>query len=257
MGVGGAALSSVVIEVLGTSLAVWYMLSGKTRLRLTLKGLRPDFPMMWRIVRIGLPACVMNLQSSVSGIVMTGLMVPFGTLAVAGHSLINRIQMIIFLPSYGLSLGAGVLTGQNLGAGQPVRAERSGWVAAAIAGGFTAAAAIAILLWAETFVSVFSFDAALVRTTSSFLKIAAASYLVSGLSTALQQSISGAGDTVVPMLVGILSVWGLQVPLAFILPKSTGWGVDAVRWAMVVPVIVGAIVYTAYFRAGRWKRKRV
>jgi Na+-driven multidrug efflux pump len=90
-----------------------------------------------------------------------------------------------------------------------------------------------------------------------FLRVAAVGFLISGFSNVLQQCISGAGDTVIPMMVGVLTVWGLQVPLAFILPKVTGLGMYGVRWAMVVPIVVGAVVYAIYFRAGRWKRKKV
>jgi len=96
LGVTGAALCGVVIEILGNSLALWYLFSGRTRLRLSLKTLRPDFRIMWRIVRIGLPALIMNLQSSIAGVLIAGIMVPFGTLAVAGHSLLNRLQLMIF-----------------------------------------------------------------------------------------------------------------------------------------------------------------
>jgi putative MATE family efflux protein len=257
LGVTGAALSSLVVEILGTSLALWYLLSGRTRLRLRLRGARLDPGMMWRLVRIGIPACVMNLQGSISGIVLTSLMAPFGTLAVAGHALINRIQLAVFLPTYGLSLGAGVLTGQNLGAGQPERAEKGGWLAAGLAAAFSVAFTLIVLFMAESIAGLFSSDQALIRTTSAFLRIAAAAYLVSGFGSALQQCISGAGDTAVPMAVSLLTVWGLQIPLSFLLPGVTGWGVYGVRWAMVAPAVAGAAAYAIYFRTGRWKRKNV
>jgi putative MATE family efflux protein len=257
LGVTGAAACGVVIEVLGNILAFWYMFSGRTRLRLKIKGLRPDFPLMWRIIRIGLPACIMNLQGSVSGVLIAGFMIPFGTIAVAGHSLINRLQLIIFLPCMGLSSGAGVLTGQNLGAGQPERAARTGWIGSAITGSFSIVMAAIILIWADQIAGVFNGSPEMIAVVGSFLRIAAVGFLVSGFSSALQQSISGAGDTVVPMVVALITTWAIQVPLAYILPKVTDLGANGVRWAMVVPVLIGAVVYTIYFRSGRWKRKKV
>jgi putative MATE family efflux protein len=257
LGVAGAAICDVGIEVLGIILAMWVMLSGRTRLRLTFKNLRPDFHMIWRIIRIGLPASVMNLQSSICGVVIAGFMVPFGTLALAGHSLLNRLQLVVFLPCMGLSSGAGVLTGQNLGAHQPARAERTGWIAAGLTGGVSAVFGAAILIWADKIAGVFSTDPGLIEVTGMFLKIAAIGYLINGFGTALQQCISGAGDTIVPMIVSILTVWGLQVPLAYILPNITTLGVYGVRWAMLAPILVSVVVYTLYFRAGRWKRKKV
>jgi putative MATE family efflux protein len=257
LGVTGAAVTGVVIELLGNILAFWVLLSGKTRLRLVLKGLRPDFPMMWRIIRIGLPACIMNLQSSVSGLLIAGFMIPFGTLALAGHSLINRLQLVIFLPCLGLSSGAGVLTGQNLGAKQPARAEKTGWIASAFTGGFSIIMSTLILVWANEIAGVFSNDAEMNAVVGTFLRIAAVGFLVSGFSSALQQSIAGAGDTLPPMVVAVVTTWVIQIPLAYILPRVTDLGANGVRWAMVIPIVIGAIVYSIYFRSGRWKRKKV
>jgi len=73
----------------------------------------------------------------------------------------------------------------------------------------------------------------------------------------MQNSISGAGDTLPPMLVSLLNFWLVQIPLAFFLSRFTNLGMYGVRWAIVVGWIVGAVAYSVYFRLGRWKRKRV
>jgi Na+-driven multidrug efflux pump len=78
-----------------------------------------------------------------------------------------------------------------------------------------------------------------------------------GFYFVLQNSISGAGDTMPPMLVTLLNFWLVQITLAFILSKHTSLGVYGVRWAMVTGMIVGAIAYATYFKLGRWKRKKV
>ncbi len=257
LGVAGAAICGVIIEVLGVSVAFWYLFSGRTRLRLTLRGLRPDFLMIWRIIRIGLPACIMNLQSSVSGMLIARFMIPFGTVALAGHSLINRLQLVIFLPCMGLSTGAGVLTGQNLGARQPERAAKTGWIASTLTGGFAIIISTLIMIWANEIAGVFSNSEEMIGVVSAFLRIAAIGFMVSGFSSALQQSIAGAGDTVPPMIVALVMTWGILIPLAYFLPKVTDLGANGVRWAMVIPIIIGAVIYSIYFRSGRWKKKKV
>ena len=78
-----------------------------------------------------------------------------------------------------------------------------------------------------------------------------------GFVIALQFCVTGAGDTVPAMLFSLVTMWGIQLPLAYVLPKYTDLGVFGVRWAMVISMAVGAIAFTAYFRTGRWKRKRV
>jgi Na+-driven multidrug efflux pump len=69
--------------------------------------------------------------------------------------------------------------------------------------------------------------------------------------------LNGVGDTITPMLVTLLTMWGVMVPLAHFLPRVTSFGVYGVRWAMVSGNIVRAVIYSIYFKWGRWKRKQV
>ncbi len=257
MGVTGAAVTNVVSQSMGTALSFWFLFSGRSRLRLTLKGLRVDFRMIWRIVRIGLPASVMGMQMNLGQFALMKFVAPFGTLALAAHTLNQRIEMILFMPAWGLGMAAGVLTGQNLGAHQPDRAVKSGWIASALVEAFAFVCAAAILLWAETIVHIFSSDPDLVPVAATFLRIAVSGYLVMGLVGVLQQCISGSGDTLIPMLVSIGVMWLVQIPLAYYLPQRTDLGVYGIRWAIAAGSIISAIAYTSYYRTGRWKHKQV
>ncbi len=257
MGVSGAALTNIISQSLGTALLFRYLLAGGSRLRLTFSNFRLDPKMIWRIVRIGLPAAVMAVQRNVSQLVLMWFMVPFGTLAVAAHSLNQRMEMLLFMPAWGFGIAASVLVGQNLGAGQPERAERSGWLAAALAEGVMLVCSLAIWLWAEGIIRIFSPEPAVVELGGIFLRIATAGYAVMALTAVLQQSISGAGDTLPPMLFSTLFMFGVQVPLAWLLPRVTDLGVYGVRWAIVAGTVVGTIAYIVYFRLGKWKQKKV
>jgi len=257
MGVNGAALSNVIAQILGMSLSLWILFSGRTRLRLATKKLRIDLSIIWRIVKIGIPAGVMSVQQSFGHLVLAWLMVPFGTLSVAAHSLYQRVLMVLFLPSWALGMGSGVLVGQNLGAGQPDRAEKTGWLATGFVEAVMLIASVAILVWAEGVIHIFTTEPDLVEIASTFLRIATAGFLVAGLVVVLQQSISGAGDTLPPMIVGLITVWVVQLPLAYFLPQLTSLGVYGIRWAIVAGMVVGAVTYATYFRWGRWKRKKI
>jgi len=257
LGVTGAALTNVISQSLGLALAFWVLFSGKTHLRLTMQNFRVDFRMIWRIIRIGLPASVMATQRGLGHLVLTMFMVPFGTLAVAAHTLWQRVEMVVVMLNMGIGIGAGVLVGQNLGANNPGRAERSGWLALAITQAFVTLCAIAILVWPEYIVRIFNTEPNLIATASSFLRIAATGYFVLSSVVVLENCISGAGDTVPPMLFEIVQRWVIIVPLAFLLPNIAGLGMYGVRWAIVAGMILGAFIYAAYFRLGRWKRKRI
>jgi len=257
MGVTGAAVSNLISYLLGMVLGLWYIFGGRSRLRLTLRNFRLDGNIIWRIVRIGIPASIMGVQRTFGNLVLMWFLVPFGTLAVAAHTLCQRIEMILFMPSMGLGIAAGVLVGQNLGAGQPERAEKSGWQAVGLIQALMTVCSLAMLLWAEAIIGIFTTEPELIRVAGVFLRIASAGYLVLGLVTVLMQTLSGAGDTIPAMLISLLMVWVVQVPLAYFLPQIAGLGANGVRWAITAGLLVAAVIYTAYFHFGRWKRKEV
>lgn len=257
LGVTGAAVANAVAFSVGMGFCLWALLTGHTRLRLSFKNFSFDPAMIWRIVKIGIPAMIMGIQRSFGNLILVRLIVPFGTLAVAAHSLVQRAEMVLFMPTHGMGQAAGVLVGQNLGAGQPGRAEKSGWQAFAVVEGILLIACLAILLWASNIAGVFTRESDLMEITSLFLLIAAAGYLIMGFEAVFQQSISNAGDTVPPMVISLVTLWLVQLPLAYILPMITTLDVLGVRWAMVIYTAVGAVAYGVYFKIGRWKRKKI
>ena len=199
----------------------------------------------------------MAIQRTFGRFVLVWVMTPFGTLAIAAHTLAQRIEMFLYLPGWGMGMAAGVLVGQNLGAAQPERAEKGGWLAVGLVEGFMVVCAVAVLLWAESIIRIFSTETGLVEIASTFIRIEAAGYLVMGFVAVLQMCISGAGDTLPPMLFSLLMIWVVLLPLAFFLPQITNLGMYGVRWAIVASVVAGAVAYATYFRLGRWKRKKV
>ncbi|UCH43204.1 MAG: MATE family efflux transporter [Dehalococcoidales bacterium] len=257
MGVTGAAMTNVVSQSLGTAIGLWFLFSGRTRLRLTLKNFHLDLPIIWRMVKIGIPATITGMERSFANLVMMTFIVPFGTLAVAAHSLCRRIESFVHMPTQGLGMASGVLAGQNLGAQQPGRSERTGWLAVGLVTAVMAVASIATWFWAEGMVGIFNSEPGLVEIASIFLRIQIAGYLVFGLAAGLAQCLNGVGDTVITMVVTLVAMWAVQVPLGYFLPKIGNLGVNGVRWAMVIALVVRAFTYAVYFRMGRWKRKKV
>ncbi|MBI4283752.1 MAG: MATE family efflux transporter [Chloroflexi bacterium] len=257
LGVSGAAVTNVFSQGIGATLGLWFLFSGRTRLRLTLSNFRIDPVVIWRLVKLAFPASITSMERTLGNLVMVRFMTPFGTLAVAAHTLHQRVEMFLNMPQMGIGQAAGVLAGQNLGAGQPERAERTGWIGVSFLSGVMLVASLAVFLWAENIIHIFNSDPELVKLASIFLRIAVASYILMGINASLQQSITGAGDTFVPMIIMLLNMWLVQVPLAFFLPQVTGLGVLGVRWAIVAGTAAAAIAYVIYFKLGRWKYKKV
>jgi putative MATE family efflux protein len=257
LGVSGAAITYITATGLGMCICLWVLFNGKTRLRLTLRDFYPDTTIIWRILKIGLPSSIAGLGKAFGDLVVTSFMIPFGTLALAAHNLLARIELFINTPGMGFGTGAGVLVGQNLGAGKPEQATKSGWVATGLVLGVMIVCSIILVVWARNIIGLFNVDPELVKTGVSFLRIAVAGYLGACVANIMQSSISGAGDTLVPMLISLAMMWVVQLPLAFLLTHNTGLGAFGVRWAIVISFAVGAVAYLAYFRAGRWRRKKV
>ncbi len=257
MGVSGAALSNVISQVLGAMICLWLLFGGYTRLHLKRGDFRVDFNIIWRILKIGVPALVMNLQRSFGTFILTWLIAPFGTLAVAAHSLASRLEMFVMMPGFALGMGAGVLVGQNLGAAQPERAEKSAWVAVGILQAFMTVGSVVVFIWARNIMGIFTTDPDLLELGSAFIRITSATFFVMSVATVLQNCIASAGDTVPNMIISIAVMWVVQIPAAFVLSRYTALDAYGIRWAMVASTIVGSIVYFGYFKTGRWKLKKV
>jgi Na+-driven multidrug efflux pump len=212
---------------------------------------------MWRTIKIGIPASLTQMQRNFSQLIMVWFLAPFGTFAVAAHSLTQRIDGFLHMPASGLGQGAGILAGQNLGAGQPKRAEKTGWIAAGLFTSAMSISAIIVWFWAGNVVRIFNNEPGMIDITATFLRINIVTYLAFGLEMVLMNCLNNVGDTLIPLLAELTTIWMLQVPLAYFLPKATGLGVFAVRWAIVSADATRAIIYAIYFRMGRWQRKKV
>jgi putative MATE family efflux protein len=256
LGIIGSAVTSVLAQSTGSALGLWILINGRSRLRLTFRGFRFDPIIIWRLISIGIPASIMGLQNQFGQLVLTTIVVPFGTMAVAAHSLCQRIDMTLSMPIMGLGVGAGVLVGQNLGARKAQSAEKSGWMAVALSEAILVVIATLILTWPIFVIRIFSSDPDLMAVADTYIRIAAVGYSVTSFTLVLQSCVSSAGDTLPPMGISLFCVWATQIPLSIFL-SHTSLGVFGVRWAIVAGSAISAVAYIIYFKAGRWKRKRV
>ncbi len=255
MGINGSAVAMIIAQSTSMAVLLWMLFRGRSRLQLTMRNFQLDLNIIWRIVKIGFPSMVGMMQLNLSQLILLRFMASFGTAGIAAHGIVQRVEMVVMMPSMSLGIGAGVLVGQNLGANQPKRAERSAWTAVAVVEAIVVACSLAIFLWPEGVVRIFNSEPGLVATASSFLRIAVAGYVTVGFMAVFRQSLMGAGDTVPAMIISVAMIWLVTLPLAYFLPQVTDLGVLGVRWAMASGLIFSGVVSTIYFMTGRWKRK--
>jgi putative MATE family efflux protein len=257
LGTSGAAYTGIISTCLGAGLGLWFLLTGRTRLRLRFRGFRPDAKMIWRIVKIGAPASVTGIERSLGQVLLTWLIVPFGTIATAAHSLVLQVTQLFNIAGSGFGQASGVLAGQNLGAEQPDRAEKSGWLGAGSYTVIMAAFSLVVWFFGKDIISIFNNEPEVLEVGKAFLRIQIVMFMFYGCAVVLQQCLNGVGDTLTTMAVVLLSMFGVQLPLAFFLSKHTSLGVYGTYWAIALGTIVMAGSYSLYFRLGIWKRKRV
>jgi putative MATE family efflux protein len=253
----GAAYTGIISACLGSAIGLWFLTRGHTRLKLDFNGFHPEFSLIWRVVRIGVPASITGMQKSLAQVIMTMFVSPFGTLAVAAHSLTQQIDQFVYIAGSGIGQASGIMAGMNIGAGKPDRAERSGWLGAFLYTSIMAVGAVALWFWGSYTIKVFNNDPQVVVIGTNFVKIQIITYMVSGFANTLQTCLNNVGDTLAPMVVVLVSMFAVQVPLGYLLSQHTDLGVYGTRWAIAIGTVMLAIIYAGYFRLGLWKRRKV
>ena len=152
---------------------------------------------------------------------------------------------------------AATLVGQNLGAGQPERAETSAWRAAFCNMLFLAAVGIGFFLGATPIVGLFDNNVRVVEIAVECLRIFCLGYLFMAYGMVLSQSLNGAGDTRTPTLINIVCFWVVEIPLAYTLAHLLHWGPPGVFWSVAISETLLAGIAIWIFRRGRWKTVQV
>ena len=257
MGLDGAALALVGSNTVGMVLGLILLAAGRAPARLDLRNLRLDFPMMGRILRIALPAALQRGTPNLAMSLLMRLTSSYGPSTLAAWVIAKRITEFAILPGMGLARALPAMVGQNLGAGKPERAVRS--VSLVVRSAALVAGCILglLALFAPQVLSLFSTDPETISIGANLIRILGLGYVAFVLSTALESAQTGAGDTVSPMLINIISLWGVQVPAAVLFSRSVGLGADGIWIALAMGWILQATLMGLRVRQGRWKLKRV
>jgi putative MATE family efflux protein len=257
LGVEGSAWAGVLGFGAGVLLQTAILLSGRARIAIALHDLWPDLPLMWHIVKIALPSTAQMTLRSTSRLIILAIVGLYGTLATAGFGVANRILLIALIPGFGLGNAAATLVGQNLGAIQPQRAERSAWWVTAYSVSLLTAFAVVFFAFARPLVAFFDPTPEVVDIGAECLRIVAPSLIFSAVGVVLARAFDGAGNTVPAMFVNLLTLWGLEAPLSYGLAQGTVLGITGVWVGRALSNLANGLLFAIWFRLGRWKRKEV
>ena len=253
LGVAGSAWATVTGRALGVLMLVHALLSRRnTSILLHLSDLRPRVGVMRRIGRIGIFASGRVLLRNIGLLLLMRMTATFGTVAVAAFGIGMRLQMLVLGPGKGFGTAAAAMVGQNLGAGQPDRAARSGWVASGIA--LCVGVLFTALFWADPglLIRVFNKDPEVVKAGVSLLHWFSASFPFLVVALVLGNAMNGAGDSLRPMVVMGVALLGVGVPVAYFL-SNTWDSVTGIWVALLVSNCLAGLLSAAVFKRDRWK----
>jgi len=251
LGVEGAAYGSALARFLGGLIVFVLLLKGRSGLRLRWRGL--DREVMWRILRIGLPASLDQLIFRIGSLVWIRIVASLGTVAFAAHQIVLNGESISFMPGWGFAVAATTLVGQGLGARDHERAEKDALVAFYFSAVFMSLMGIVFFLFAAQIVGLFTDDADIIAMGTLPLRLIGLVQPFLAAMMVFSGSLRGAGDTLTPMLVNGASVWLLRIPLSLLVVEWLGWGLTGVWMVMALDLTVRGIVLFWQFRVGRWK----
>lgn len=259
LGYAGIGVATAISVIIGMGINL--VLFSRSRWRSIYKGSWAfSFETMKKIVDIGWPAAMLQIAWNIGTIILYNLLGRLGEesiIAMASVSNGLRIEALIFLPAFALNMSASVLIGQNLGAGNPERAERAVWWIAAVGVVTLSALALVVYLRAEPFAALVAKDPAVLAETTRYLQINMIAQPFIALSLALSGGLNGAGDTRGAMWVIIISIWLIRLPIAYGLALFWGFGATGVWWAMVFSLVCQSILMAGRFRSGKWKHLNV
>jgi putative MATE family efflux protein len=257
-GLMGAAIATVVGRSAGVLYQIYHLVNGKGLLKFKAAHFNFDFPLLKSIVNLALPATVQFIIASGSWIILARLVAETGgTTASAGYQIAIRNVVFFILPAWGLCNAAATLVGQNLGAKQVARAEKSVLIATRYNIYFMGLVMLLFVFFSKPIIHIFTADAAIAAVGAQALQIMGTGYIFYGIGMVMTQALNGAGDTRTPTVINLVGFWLFQIPLAYFLAHNLG--LKAVGAFIAVPVAetIIAIMAYYYFRKGKWKTLEV
>lgn len=257
LGVTGAAVATTIGRGLGV-VYQFYLLSGVSkRLRVHLSDWRVDLPVMKQLFRLSIGGIGQYLIATSSWIGLVRIIAEFGSEALAGYTIAIRIIIFSLLPSWGMSNAAATLTGQNLGANKPNRAERSVWITALFNMAVLVGIGALMYLYASELVMLFTDNPSVIEIGVHCLQVVCYGYLFYAWGMIMVQAFNGAGDTTTPTVLNFICFWAVEIPLAYLLALTLGFEENGVFFSIVIAESLLGILGVYVFRKGHWKYRQV
>jgi len=258
LGLKGAAIATTIGRGTGVLYQCFHLFRNKGNIKFKWPHFKWDLPIVKHLLEVAWPATFQFFIQSGSWIVLTWLVSDTGgTNASAGYQVAIRNVVFFILPAWGMSNAAATLVGQNLGAKQPDRAEKSVLLTCKYNAIFMAGVMLLFLFFSSPIISIFTTEPEVHKFGVLSLQIIGSGYIFYGIGMVMIQALNGAGDTKTPTWINLLGFWFFQIPFAFLLAKVLKMGPVGAFIAIPVAEIFIAIAAYYYFKKGKWKQVNV
>ena len=261
MGVAGVAWATIIAQFVSGFLCLWKLTRMKETFDMKKAYLLPESFYMGRLIRLGLPSGVTQAIFSMSMIVVQSLTNSFGEMFIAANVIVMRIDGFVMLPAFSFGSAMTTFAGQNVGAKQldrVIEGARRGTFAAM---GISAVLTAVILLFGRHLMAIFTSTQELITLSNNMMRIIAVGYILMEVTQCLSGIMRGAGDTVTPMWISIISSVLLRIPLAYGLvwmtktPELPQGNCAMMYVSMLISWSCGALMTFIMYRRGNWKRR--
>ncbi len=291
LGVAGAAYGTGMAELITASLMLWFLLCRSDMLglfteRSKLKDERPDYKMhrqhvtadnrhkhvfhfstfffqlrsfrptadvVGTAIKIGAPMGLQHLLMGGAQIVSTIIVAPLGTVAIAANSLAITVESLCYMPGYGIAEAATTLVGQGIGAGQRMLTRSFAYMSVGLGIAVMTMMGVLMFIFAPELMSLMSPVASIVSEGAFALRIEAFAEPMFAAAIVCNGVFVGAGDTLKPAVMSLLSMWGVRLTLAWWLSKE--YGLKGVWTAMAIELTFRGIIFLSRLWKGNWNKR--
>lgn len=254
LGLTGAAIATTFGRGAAVVYQVVLLYKGRKRLTIKQKHIKLNGQLMKRFFLLSAGGIGQSLIATLSWVGLMRIVSSFGQEVTAAYAIAIRIVIFALLPSWGISNAAATLTGQNLGAKKPGRAERATWSTGLINTVFLSLIGVFILVNARSLLSFFIDEAEVINHGIICLQFFSYGFVFYGMGMVVIQALNGAGDTRTPVIINIICFWIIEIPLAYFLAYHSPLNERGIYLSVVLSESLMTVIGIMVFRRGKWKK---
>lgn len=255
IGIKGAALATIISQGGAFFTAIFYLNRTHSVVKLTTLRLIFDKVIFRKSLKIGLPSGFQNTFVSLGMMALFGIVNTFGANTAAAYSVALRINALASTPAMNFAAALSTFVGQNLGANKPKRVNRGLKSTLIMASAIVVVMTGVIITFKTQLMGLFTDNAEVIEIGAHYLVIVSSFYLIFATMFIFGGVMRGAGDTIIPMIFTLISLWVIRIPVAYFL--SDAIGVDGIWWASPIGWFTGMLGLIIYYSTGNWKKKVV